>query len=176
MERRPRKNAKRRIEFIEGNVNSYARILNGPQQLARIKTFNDLAASISVLQREKDTADQKSKEERKQQDEQRAANRLEKDRKAKEEIEMFGPGCKEDVQKGIAFVLSLTNPRRKLILKIHFGKTGILGYNLANTERLLRECMGVADADALQAIAQDALIGNTATDTALPVLGQEEGV
>ena len=132
------------------------------------------------------------KKEREQQDEQRAANRWEKDRKAKEEIEMFGPGCKEDVQKGIAFVLSLTNPRRKLILKIHFGKTGISGYNLANTERLLKECMGVADglastntvttgtvavvgADALQAIAQDVLIGNTATDT-LPVLGQEEGV
>ena len=63
----------------------------------------------------------------------------------KEEIEKLGLGCKEDVQKDIAFVLSLTNPRRKQILKIHFEKTGISGYNLANMERLLRECMGVAD-------------------------------
>ena len=45
--------AKHRIEFIKGNVNSYARILNGPQQPEKIKTFNDLSASIPAFQKEK---------------------------------------------------------------------------------------------------------------------------
>ncbi len=45
---------KRCIEFISGNVNSYARILNGPQKLERIQTFNDLSASIAVLKRKRD--------------------------------------------------------------------------------------------------------------------------
>ncbi len=39
--------AKRRIDFMTGNVNSYARILNGPAQLDSISTYNNLAASLS---------------------------------------------------------------------------------------------------------------------------------
>ena len=46
--------AKRRVDFVSGNVNSYARILNGPAQLERIKTYNQLSASIAQLQRERD--------------------------------------------------------------------------------------------------------------------------
>ncbi len=32
---------------MTGNVNSYARILNGPAQLSSISTYNNLAASLS---------------------------------------------------------------------------------------------------------------------------------
>ena len=39
--------AKRRIDFMTGNVNNYARILNGPAQLDSISTYNNLAASLS---------------------------------------------------------------------------------------------------------------------------------
>ena len=39
--------AKRRIDFMTGNVNSDARILNGPEQLDSISTYNNLAASLS---------------------------------------------------------------------------------------------------------------------------------
>ena len=43
--------ARRRIDFISGNVNSYARILNGPVQLDKIRTYNNLTASLSEYQR-----------------------------------------------------------------------------------------------------------------------------
>ena len=46
--------AKRRIDIVTGNVNSYARVLNGPTHLEKIKTYNQLASSISQLQRERD--------------------------------------------------------------------------------------------------------------------------
>jgi len=44
-----KKLAKRRIEFVNGNVNSYARVLNGQAQMDAIKTYNDLAASLAIL-------------------------------------------------------------------------------------------------------------------------------
>ncbi len=46
--------AKCRIEFVHGNANSYAQILNGTQQLEQIQTFNDLSSSISIVQKEKE--------------------------------------------------------------------------------------------------------------------------
>jgi hypothetical protein len=39
--------AKRRIDFMTGNVNSYVLILNGPAQLDSISMYNNLAASLS---------------------------------------------------------------------------------------------------------------------------------
>jgi hypothetical protein len=44
-----KKIAKRCICFISNNVSSYARILNGPQQLQQIGEFNGLAANIAAL-------------------------------------------------------------------------------------------------------------------------------
>ena len=134
--------AKRRIEFISGNVNSYARILNGPQQLQRIKTFNDLSASIAALEREKDELEAKAREEKKLKDAEKDARVAEKRRKADDERARLGPGCKEGVEKGIDHVLAQTNLRRKLILKHHFGKSGLSGLRLEDTEKLLRELMG----------------------------------
>jgi hypothetical protein len=43
---------KRHIDIMMGNVSSYARILNGPSQLDSIKTYNDLAASLSEYNNE----------------------------------------------------------------------------------------------------------------------------
>ena len=57
--------AKRRVEFVSGNVNSYARILNGPAQLEKIKTYNQLSASIAQLQRERDVQKLASKAQQK---------------------------------------------------------------------------------------------------------------
>ena len=134
--------AKRRIEFISGNVNSYARILNGPTQLQRIKTFNDLSASVAVLNKERDEVAKKAREEKKKQEEEKAEQKAEKGRLAKDERDKLGPGCKADVDKGIAHVLTLNNNRRKIILKIHFGHVaGLLKMKVADTERELRKLM-----------------------------------
>ena len=134
--------AKRRIEFISGNVNSYARILNGPQQLQRIKTFNDLSASIAALEREKDELEAKAREEKKLKDAEKDARGTDKRQKADEEQARLGPGYKEDMEKGIDHILVQTNLHRKLILKHHFGKSGLSGLRLEDTEKLLRELMG----------------------------------
>ncbi len=45
--------ANHRIKFVSGNINSYAPILNGLQQLEQIQLFNDLSSSILILQKKK---------------------------------------------------------------------------------------------------------------------------
>ena len=62
----------RRIDFISGNVNSYALIINGSHQLKLIKTLNDLATSIAVLQWEKHAETKKSLKEKKNKEGRRA--------------------------------------------------------------------------------------------------------
>ena len=49
-----RKVARRRLDMVQGNVNSYARILNGEAQLENVKTFTQLAASMASFQAEKE--------------------------------------------------------------------------------------------------------------------------
>ena len=118
-----KKVAKRRIDMIEGNVNSYARILNGPQLLEQINAYNDLAASITVLQKEKDELEARGKEEKKKSIAEKAARKAVRDQQMQDEQEKLGPGCKDDVDKGLSHVISLTNDRKKQILRIHFGHT-----------------------------------------------------
>ena len=65
--------ARRRIDFISGNVNSYARILNGPVQLDKIRTYNDLTASLSEYHREKEHLNDKAWFHKKKTDEDRDA-------------------------------------------------------------------------------------------------------
>ena len=48
--------AKRRIDMASGNISSYARVLNGPHQLEKIQTFNELAATMTTLKKERDQA------------------------------------------------------------------------------------------------------------------------
>jgi hypothetical protein len=102
------------IDFIEGNVNSYARILNGPQQLEQIQTYNNISASITVLQMEKDDLEAKAKEEKKRSDAKKAARKAVMNQKMQDEQVELGPGCKckDDTEKGLIHVLSLKDDRR----------------------------------------------------------------
>ena len=110
--------AKRRIDMVTGNVNSYARILNGPGQLEKIKTYNELAASIAALQREKDEQKAATKANKKQADVDAAVKKSLKIQEAKEEHERILPNCLEHLGKGIEHVLSLRlDPFKRDILK-----------------------------------------------------------
>ncbi len=97
-----KKVAKHRIDMIEGNVNSYARILNGPQQLEHIKTYNNLAALITVLQKEKGELEAQGKEEKKKSDAEKVARKAVQNQKMQDEQVELGPGCKDNVEKALS--------------------------------------------------------------------------
>ena len=75
--------AKRRINFMTGNVNSYTRILNGPAQLDSISTYNNLAASLSKYHNEMKTQNAIVAAEKQQADVDKAAKKVPKEKKLK---------------------------------------------------------------------------------------------
>ncbi|KAL9182733.1 hypothetical protein ACHAXT_004012 [Thalassiosira profunda] len=99
--------AKRRVDMVAGNVQSYARILNGPAQLSKIRTYNDLAASMAEYKRERAQREEKAREQKKADDAEKAAKQLEKKRLAGEERDRLLPICQEQVALGLQHVLSL---------------------------------------------------------------------
>ena len=136
-----KKLVKRRIEFVNGNVNSYARVLNGQAQMDAIKTYNDLTASLATYNAEKHRRDEKKKEEKKKKDEEKEAKkRLQKEKEAKEH-EMILPGCTEDVEdRGKVWVLGCSVKRKKEILKHYFHHDKPLyKLNLADTNELIEQ-------------------------------------
>ena len=44
--------AKRRLDVIEGNINSYSKLLNDPKRLKIINNFNQLCASVADVSEE----------------------------------------------------------------------------------------------------------------------------
>lgn len=161
--------AKRRVEMISGNINSYARILNGPSQLKDIQTYNQLAASMAVVRRERDKKNDAAKEKKKMDEAEKALKKAEKEQKALEEKQRLGPVCKEHVEKGLSHVLDLRVDARKEILRIHFGlasfsidgvEVPIYKLNKAGSEKALRSLM-----------ASDKLITSDSIEEDLPLPG-----
>lgn len=143
-----KKVARRRVDFVTGNVNSYARILNGPAQLEKIKSYNQLAASMAELQRERQQKDETSKSQKKKADEIKAAKKADKERDAKETHDRLLPICTEHVAKGIFFCVSLKLDHKREILKHvfkHVEATSTL--RAARANRLLEDLISPTPED-----------------------------
>ena len=74
--------AKRRIDMASGNISSYARVLNGPHQLEKIQTFNELAVTMTTLKKEREQAREEASARKKQEEKDKAARRAEKEMEA----------------------------------------------------------------------------------------------
>lgn len=84
-------------------------------------TYNDLAASIAVYNREKEEKEEQRKQEKKKSDEEKAEKKRQQQLKDQEEHDRLLPGCREDVEiRGKLFVLGCNVERKKAILKHYF--------------------------------------------------------
>ena len=120
-EKAMKKIAKRRIEFMNGNVNSYARVLNGQAQMESIKNYSELAASIAVYSREMTERENQKQGEKKKSDQEKAEKKRQQELKDKHDRDRLLPGCREDVEvRGLVFVLNCNVLRKKDILKHYF--------------------------------------------------------
>ena len=139
-----KKVARRRVDFVTGNVNSYARILNGPAQLEKIKSYNQLAASMAELQRERQQKDETSKAQKKKADKIKAAKKANKEREAKETHDRLLPICTDHVAKGILHCVSLKLDRKREILKHVFKHAeAISTLRAARATRLLEDLLSL---------------------------------
>jgi hypothetical protein len=101
--------ARRCVDIITGNINSYACILNGPDQLERIKTYLDLAASLSDENDEINKQKAASRAEKKQVDYERLLKKAEKSAAEALKQPDLLPGMMVDLAKGSDYVLTLSN-------------------------------------------------------------------
>ena len=115
--------AKHRIDFMTGNINSYARILNGPAQLDSISTYNNLAASLSDYHYEMQAQKAIAAAEKQQADVDKAAKKALKDKELEELHLLKLPICTQHVSEGLAHFLSLNLDPMKEILKHVFNIT-----------------------------------------------------
>ena len=113
--------AKRRIDFMTGNVNSYARILNGPSELEHIKTYNDLAASFTEYNNEATAQKAIAQAEKKKATTEKAANKERKEQQAEEQRRLIMPICEEHAAQGLEHCLSLSLVSMKEVLKYVFN-------------------------------------------------------
>ena len=125
--------AKHWIDIITGNVNSYARVLNGPHQLDKIQTYNELAATMAVLKKEKEQQQEEQCEEMKHEEKVKAAQRAKKEWDAIARAAELGPICQAHVDKGIDHVLSLKLPEKDILL-YNFGLATV---DISNVSKLV---------------------------------------
>ena len=136
--------ARHRIDFVSGNINSYARILNGPSQLDQITSYNQLAASISKLQQEREEHRRKNQEQKKKGDAEAAANRERREREAREKHDENLPICQALVDKGLDHIMTKTLKVKINILKYVFGhKEAKVHLKAARANAILIELMSV---------------------------------
>ena len=90
--RAKKKEAKRRIAVIDGNINSYSRLLNGESQMEMIKDYNCLSASIGQFNAEKDAIALNNANDKRQKELNKEEKRVQKDANEKKNREELMPG------------------------------------------------------------------------------------
>lgn len=88
----------RLADAVTGNINSYARVCNGPEQLKQLREYIELSSSLAVLNAEKQKESELARIKKKKQEKEMEARRAERNRKAKEDKEQSLPIVKELVR------------------------------------------------------------------------------
>ena len=92
--------------------------MNGPGQLDKIRSFNQLAASVATLRREREGKAEKSREQKKKEEEDKAAKKLEKERETEEKRQE----AQAHFEKGFDHVNSLKIKEKIQVLKYVFDR------------------------------------------------------
>ena len=86
----------------------------------KIKTYNQLAASIAQLQRERDAQKLASRAQKQKNDLEKEKKKLNREREVDELHERFLPICKEHIKKGLQHVLTLKlGPNRDIFKHVY---------------------------------------------------------
>ena len=131
-----------RIDILAGNVKSYDRCLNSEAQLIELRDMNELAATLGEIQAHKDDAKETRSEERKQKDTDKLLRKAADTAAERHKKDELLPELKEDVNKGLAHVLSLINERLKQVLSYCFDRPPKSSVSKHVLQDAIRECWG----------------------------------
>jgi hypothetical protein len=115
-----KKIAKRRINFLNGNVESYSRSLNNPKQLEYIKDANNLSACLAAIEEGKLLEKEDAKKRKAVEQKQKKAKKAKKSDAFKKKKEELYEGLKADVHKGLEHICKLSKPRLEQLAKYYF--------------------------------------------------------
>ena len=93
-----KREAKHRQEVISGNINNYSAVLNGKQQMEMVTDYNDLVASLGLLNSDKDTKAVASEEKKKKDLVDKAIKKAMAEAKEIEKREEMLPGFEKELQ------------------------------------------------------------------------------
>jgi hypothetical protein len=157
-----KKIARRRADMISGNIHSYARALNNPEQLEMLKEHVDLYSIIADITADRDDTRKKQSEDKRTRQAAALAKKTAAAEKDKQKQVELLPGMEIDVAKGLEHVLKLSVSRKKNIAKYMYGITvGLAKMKNEELDAFLREEME-----------DDLVSANETTDnsTTVPVL------
>ena len=102
-----KKRARRRHDLVDGNIKSYARLLNSEERLNKFQEYQGLNAIISEMRREEDEKRDARKEEKRQKEAEKRRSKEEREAQEKARKEQLLPGIDEDIGKGVDHIKSL---------------------------------------------------------------------
>ena len=114
-QRAKKEEAKRRQDVVTGNIGSYSAILNSEDNLKKLQDYNYLAASIGMLNAEKDASkeasNKKKEEEAVEKSKKKAGSEAEEITKQEELL----PGFKQELeQQNVDVILAFSDARMRL--------------------------------------------------------------
>ena len=120
-ERAKKKEAKRKQDFISGNINSFSRIMNDKASMELINDYNGLAASLAMMNTEKDEKKTKAAAEKKKTAEECEQKKVAAEAKEKSKVAELLPGFQRELgESDAAKILTLTDTRLRLYIRYFF--------------------------------------------------------
>ena len=107
-----KKRAQRRMCMLDGNARSYSKQLNSPARMEKYADQNCLVAILAELRLQQEEEKKTEREKKVANEKEKERNRLAKEIEKQQLKESLMPSIIEDVNQGLNFVLSKTNPRR----------------------------------------------------------------
>jgi hypothetical protein len=120
-ERAKKKEAKRKQDFISGNINSYSRIMNDKASMELINYYNGLSASLAMMNAEKDKKKTKVAAEKKKTAEECEQKKVAAEAKENSKVAELLPGFQRELgESDAAKILTLTDTRLRLYIRYFF--------------------------------------------------------
>jgi hypothetical protein len=120
-EQAKKKEAKRKQDFISGNINSYSRIMNDKASMELINDYNGLSASLAMMNAEKDEKKTKAAAEKKKTAEECEQKKVAAEAKENSKVAELLPGFQRELgESDAAKILTLTDTRLRLYIRYLF--------------------------------------------------------
>jgi hypothetical protein len=136
-----RKIAKRSLDFLNGNVASYAQHVTSDENMKQVAARMDVAEALSILRAEEEKKKQEHRKRKVSEEEEREKNKRKKLEDEGKKKQAAIPVNKYDIGKGIQHVMALKSQRLLEILVYHFkmNKTEMTKLKLNERREKIKE-------------------------------------